>query len=64
MKIIRDAHKCELHGECMLAAPDVFDIEDDAEFVTVLIPEPGEEQRSAVERAVMNCPTTALRIED
>ncbi|MUL65844.1 ferredoxin [Mycobacterium sp. CBMA 234] len=64
MKIIRDAHKCELHGECLLAAPDVFDIEDDAEFVTVLIPEPGEELRDAVERAVLNCPTTSLRIED
>jgi ferredoxin len=63
MKIIRDAYKCELHGECLLAAPDIFDIEDDKDCVTVLIPEPGEDQRAAVNTAVMNCPTSALRVE-
>ena len=63
MKVIRDEHRCELHGERLLAAPEVFDIEDDKEFVTVLNPEPGEELRDAVERAVLNCPTSALRVE-
>lgn len=64
MKVILDAKKCELHGECMMAAPEVFDIEDDKDAVTVLDPEPGDDQRSAVENAVMNCPTSALRLED
>jgi len=63
MKAIRDANRCELHGECLLAAPDVFEIEDDKDVVTVLNPEPGEELRNAVEQAVMMCPTTALRLE-
>ena len=63
MKVIRDADRCELHGECLLAAPDVFEIEDDKDVVTVLNPEPGEELRNAVEQAVMMCPTTALRLE-
>jgi ferredoxin len=64
MKVILDAKKCELHGECVMAAPEVFDIEDDKDAVTVLDPEPGEDQRSAVEHAVMMCPTSAIRLED
>ena len=63
MKVIRDANRCELHGECLLAAPDVFEIEDEKDVVTVLNTEPGEELRNAVEQAVMMCPTTALRLE-
>jgi ferredoxin len=64
MKVIRDANRCELHGECVIAAPEVFEIEDDKDVVTVINPEPSEELRSAVERAVINCPTSALSVED
>jgi ferredoxin len=63
MKVIRDANRCELHGECLIAAPDVFEIEDDKDVVTVINPEPSEELRSAVEEAVLMCPTSALRVE-
>jgi ferredoxin len=63
MKVIVDSGRCELHGECMMAAPDVFEIEDDKESVTVLNDQPGEHQRSAVEEAAMMCPVTAIRIE-
>jgi ferredoxin len=64
MKVILEPKLCELHGECLMAAPEVFDIEDDKDVVTVLNAEPGEDQRDAVERAVTNCPTAALRLED
>jgi ferredoxin len=63
MKVIVDSGRCELHGECVMAAPDVFEIEDDKESVTVLKDQPGEHQRSAVEEAAMMCPVTAIRIE-
>jgi ferredoxin len=64
MKVIVDTNRCELHGECVMAAPDVFAIEDDKESVTVLNDQPGEHLRSAVEEAAMMCPVTAIRIED
>ena len=64
MKVLHDASRCELHGECMIAAPDVLTIEDDAEVVTVRNPEPGEELRAAVEEAALMCPVGAIRIED
>ena len=35
MKIAVDPNKCELHGECMVATPEVFTIEDDAEISTI-----------------------------
>jgi ferredoxin len=64
MKVIVDAGRCELHGECVMAAPDVFEIEDDKDCVTVLNDQPGEHLRSAVEEAAMMCPVAAIRIED
>jgi ferredoxin len=64
MKVIRDANRCELHGECVMAAPEVFEIEDDKDVVTVINPEPGEELRGKVEQAVLMCPTSALSLED
>lgn len=63
MRVIHDASRCELHGECMIAAPDVFTIEDNAEVATLLNSEPGEDQRAAVEEAAMMCPVGAIRIE-
>ena len=63
MKVIVDGGRCELHGECVMAVPNVFEIEDDEESVTVLNDQPGEHQRSAVEEAAMMCPVSAIRIE-
>jgi ferredoxin len=64
MKVIVDTGRCELHGECVMAAPDVFAIEDDKDSVTLLNDQPDERLRSAVEEAAMMCPVTAIRIED
>jgi ferredoxin len=63
MKVVRDANRCELHGECLMIAPDVFEIEDDKDVVTVINPQPDEALREAVEQAVLMCPTSALRVE-
>jgi len=63
-KIILDAARCEMHGECVLAAPTVFDIDDDDDdAVTMLMTEAPEELRADVQRAVDDCPVQALRIE-
>ncbi|MGE4426833.1 MAG: ferredoxin [Solirubrobacteraceae bacterium] len=63
-KIILDEARCELHGECVVQAPQVFDIvDDDDDAVTMLIVEPDEGLRDAVQRAADDCPVQALRIE-
>ncbi len=63
MRVLVDFDKCELHGECVVAAPDVFDIGDDSEVVELLNAEPGEELRTKVEEAALMCPVAAIRIE-
>jgi ferredoxin len=63
MKVIVDTDHCELHGECLMAAPEVFDIGDDDTVVRVLNAEPDESQRAAVQDAALMCPVAAIRIE-
>lgn len=63
MKVVVEFDRCELHGDCVLAAPEVFDIGDDDEVVSLLDAEPAEELRAKVEEAVRNCPVAAIRLE-
>ena len=64
MKIVVDFDACAAHGDCVAAAPDLFDLGDDDDVVRVLIDEPGEEHRAAAQAAVDSCPMVAIRIED
>jgi ferredoxin len=64
MNVFVDAGRCELHGECVMAAPTVFEIsEDETETVTLLDAEPDETLRNAVEEAALLCPVAAIVIE-
>jgi ferredoxin len=63
MKIVVDVDACAAHGDCVVAAPEIFDLGDDDEVVTVLRPEPGDELRSSAQAAVDACPMAAIRIE-
>ncbi|WP_182379321.1 ferredoxin [Nocardioides sp. WS12] len=63
MKITVDTDLCEVHGDCVVAAPDIFDIGEDDDVVQILNAEPGEEYRKAIVQAVKMCPVAAIRIE-
>ena len=62
MHITVDYALCEGHGQCLFAAPDVFDLPDGAEQVVVLDADPDDSEREAVVRAAAMCPAQALRI--
>jgi len=62
VKVTADQTVCAAAGQCLLAAPDVFDQSDDNGVVVVLDSEPPESQRGAVSEAVDRCPTSAIRI--
>jgi ferredoxin len=64
MKVIVDLDVCQAHGDCVVAAPDIFDLGEEDDVVTVLMPEPGDDLRAAAERAVQDCPVSAIRIEE
>jgi len=53
---------CQAYGNCLLEAPDVFDLDDEAGVAVVLQAHPREDLRSAVEAAVRSCPVQALTL--
>ena len=61
MKVHVDMNLCQSHGECVIAAPDVFELGDDD--VLVWKEDVPEERRAAVQEAVDACPMMAIRIE-
>lgn len=62
MRVEADLAKCQGYICCVIAAPEVFDIDDEASKVRLLVAEPGEPLRRKVEDAVSSCPAGALRL--
>lgn len=63
MRVTADRTVCVGAGMCALTAPEVFD-QDDEGLVTVLVSEPGEEDREAVRDAGALCPSGAVRVSE
>ncbi|HEY6881071.1 MAG TPA: ferredoxin [Polyangiales bacterium] len=61
MKIVIDWDLCQGHANCTGDAPEVFRVDDDGKL-HVLIEEPPESMREAVETAARYCPTGAISI--
>jgi ferredoxin len=64
MRVKVDIEKCEAYAECVFAAGEVFELDDDADTVTVLQEEPPEELRKKVLEAARVCPVQAITVED
>jgi ferredoxin len=62
MRVVVDFDRCQSNALCMSAAPDIFEVRDDG-FLYVLVEEPGDEQRAAIESARELCPTQAISVE-
>lgn len=60
MNIEVDRELCELHAQCVYAAPAVFSIDDDDELV--YDPAPGGEHLGAVHDAITACPVQAITL--
>jgi ferredoxin len=63
MRVEVDVHKCVASGQCVLAAPEVFDQRDDDGKVQLLEEEPGPELQDGVRMAALICPAAAIRLE-
>ena len=64
MKVAVDTDKCISSGQCVLAAPKVFDQRDDDGLVVLLNPSPPAELAVSVKRAAALCPAVAITVED
>ena len=58
-----DFGACQGYANCVDAAPDVYDIDDDG-VVVLLREEITDEERPRIEEAARSCPVNALTIED
>jgi ferredoxin len=63
MRVVVDFQLCEGSALCMSEAPEVFDVDDDANL-RVLTVHPPEAARNRVEAAARACPKQAIAIKD
>jgi ferredoxin len=61
MKVELEADKCVASGQCVLAAMDVFDQDDDG-IVILLDDKPAPELLDDVKEAIAVCPAAAIRL--
>ncbi|MCY9784262.1 ferredoxin [Nocardiopsis sp. EMB25] len=61
MQVVVDMNKCKDHGQCVFAAPDIFQL--DAEAHLTYVSDPDESLRADAEDAADVCPLQAIRIE-
>ena len=54
---------CEGFANCLVAAPDLFDLDDD-DKVIILQGELDDAERARVDEAIRSCPVAALSIAD
>ncbi|MFC6885242.1 MULTISPECIES: ferredoxin [Actinomadura] len=62
MRVVVDLATCQDHGQCAIAAPEAFRINDAGALE--YDGSPGEEHREHVEEAADVCPVQAITIED
>jgi ferredoxin len=60
MRITVDRDVCDLHGQCVLTAPEIFRFDDDGELQ--YLPEVDDELGARAEAAASVCPTGAIEI--
>ncbi len=60
MKIVVDTSACDLHGQCVFVAPELFRFDDAGELVWE--PEAGAELEAKAEAARSVCPAGAIEL--
>ena len=63
MKTHIDHDRCSGYASCVMAAMDLFDIDDDSGQAFVKR-QPDESERTKAEKAVRDCPTDAISITE
>ncbi|MGY1739451.1 MULTISPECIES: ferredoxin [unclassified Blastococcus] len=62
MDVRVDTGVCSGYGNCVLAAPEVFDLDPDAGVAQVLPGRPLPSDAAAVGEAAADCPTRAISV--
>ena len=63
MRVAVDQDKCIAAGQCVAAAPDVFDQRDEDGVVVLVKATPDAAEEAGVRRAAGVCPALAIQIQ-
>lgn len=61
-RVIVDRVLCQVHAQCVFAAPEVFELDGDDQLIYVT--EPDDTLIGAVEEAARACPVQAISLEE
>ncbi|WP_300679830.1 ferredoxin [Nocardioides sp.] len=61
-RVVADLHACQGYANCLVNAPDVFDLSEEGK-VAILVEDVSHLDRREIEDAVASCPAAALRLE-
>ncbi|MYS23075.1 Ferredoxin [Streptomyces sp. DvalAA-14] len=64
MRVLTDQDKCCGSGQCVLAAPDVFDQREEDGIVVLLDPRPPAGTHADVRDAAAFCPAGAITVQE
>lgn len=64
MKVLVDTSRCEGYGVCVKYAPEIFSLDDEDEWVQLLVEEPDGPLAEKASRAAKECPMGALKVQD
>jgi ferredoxin len=64
MKVKVDLFACQSYANCVIEAPEVFDLDEGTSKVVVLLDPVPEELLADAERAVASCPVKAIELVD
>ena len=64
MQILIEEDKCCGAGQCVLAAPEVFDQRDEDGVVVLLDAAPGADQYDNIRNAAAICPAAAIELRE
>jgi len=56
-----DVGLCNGYGNCVVAAPEVFDLDPDTNIAFVIDGRPQDADNSVVQEAVADCPARAIK---
>ena len=63
MKAQVDLIKCQGYANCIMEAPEIFDLDEETNKAIVLVEEIGPEQEDEARRAEESCPVRAITLE-
>lgn len=64
MRVVVDLNTCQGYANCVVEAPDLFDVDDESGKAVVLLEEVDASLADDAQRAVDNCPVSAITIVD